>query len=103
MQRIEKHDVIFRHRHKVDASGRQTRSRYTRAGQGRQHCALVQLDAMNMHAQGVARLGALDVKRPSRRIDAVPVQLLEGVAGLLNLVGKTVAGLEADTAAVCHT
>ena len=31
-QCIEEHDVIFRHRHKVDASGRETRSRYTRAG-----------------------------------------------------------------------
>ena len=62
-QCIEEHDVIFRHRHKVDASGRETRSRYTRAGQGRQHRALVQLDAVDMHAQGVARLGAFDVKR----------------------------------------
>ena len=51
-------------------------------------------NAFDGDLERIARLGALDVHRPGRRVNALPVQFVKHGIGGGDLVGEAVAGFE---------
>ena len=97
----EQDNVVVFHRHDIDAPAFQPIAGHACAGQGGEYGLFAQFDAADVHAQGIARLGAFHKQGAGGGIDAVPVEIVESVGSGLDLVGEAVAGFKTHAAARC--
>ena len=87
--------MVILNGHDSDLRGIKLVANHSELRRGDHHRLLAaQGNALDGDLERIARLGALDVDRPGRRVNTLPVQLVEHGIGGGDLVGEAVAGFE---------